>query len=545
MNSIIGFSELAQDDIIPGKTREYLESIQDSAEWLLKIINDILDISKIESGKIILEHIPFDLTDIFSTCQAAILPKAKEKGILLYCYAEPSLGKKLVGDPARLRQVITNLLSNAVKFTNIGTVKLLASIVTTSENHVTINFEVKDSGIGMTHEQIEKIFEPFMQADESVTRRFGGTGLGLSISKSLIEVMGGTLMVESTVGIGSKFDFVLTFEMIDDVADMPTREIIIDEFERPNFVGEVLVFEDNGLNQKVICDHLERVGLDTVVVSNGEEGVSIIEKRLLNKEKPFTLIFMDIHMPVMDGLEASSIITGLGVKTPIIALTANMMATDLELYRNSGVSDCLGKPFSTQELWRCLTKFIPVDSYTTIDKQRHAADEEKMLLRLKVNFVRNNQTTYYEIVKAMESGNSKLAHRIAHTLKSNAGQIGEKQLQTAAAAVEDMLEEKQTNIDVKEMWTLENELNIVLDELKPLIAEERIRTAKIEDPEKVWNIIERLESLLKNKNPECEDLLDDIRAIPGTETLALCIEKFKFRQALDELSKVKERTGMI
>jgi len=361
MNSIIGFSELAQYDDIPQKTREYLTNIQENAEWLLKIINDILDISKIESGKIELEAIPFELSDIFEQCQSAIMQKAAEKGILYDCYDEPYGGKKLLGDPVRLRQVLTNLLANAVKFTNVGTVKLFASIANKSNDCVTINFAVSDSGIGMTQEQIAKIFEPFVQADDSVTRKFGGTGLGLAIAKDIIELMGGTLTVESTMGAGSKFSFMLTFALIDDSAELASHKIVENKLEKPNFKGEVLVCEDTSMNQLVICNHLARVGLKTVVAHNGKEGIDIVAEHIRKGEKPFDLIFMDIYMPVMDGLEAASKILEMGVKTPIVALTANMMSSDLEHYRTSGMSDYLGKPFTAQELWRCLLKFIPVD----------------------------------------------------------------------------------------------------------------------------------------------------------------------------------------
>ncbi|MDR0324069.1 MAG: hypothetical protein LBI12_06460, partial [Treponema sp.] len=211
MNSILGFSELAQDDKISHKTRDYLNKIQTNAEWLLQIINDILDISKIESGKMELEQIPFDIHELFANCRTLIMPRAVEKGIILYFYAEPSIGKRPLGDPTKLRQIFINLLSNAIKFTHTGMVKLLADIKNTSNNTATIYFEVKDSGIGMTSEQINRIFDPFMQAESGTTRKFGGTGLGLPITKSMIELMGGELSVESTPGIGTKFSFTLTF----------------------------------------------------------------------------------------------------------------------------------------------------------------------------------------------------------------------------------------------------------------------------------------------------------------------------------------------
>jgi len=541
MNSIIGFSELAQYGDIAPKTREYLHNIQDSAEWLLKIINDILDISKIESGKIILENIPFDLTDIFAHCQSAIIPRTKEKGVMLYCYAEPSVGKKLLGDPVRLRQVLTNLLSNAVKFTNIGTVKLLASIESSDSESVTIHFEIKDSGIGMDEGQIARIFEPFVQGDDSVTRRFGGTGLGLTITKSIIELMGGTLGVESAIGVGSKFSFKLKFNLIDDVDEI-TEKIMVNEFEKPNFKGEILICEDNSLNQQVICGHLARVGLSTVVAHNGKEGVEIIEQRVKSGKRPFDLIFMDIHMPVMDGLEASAKIAEFKTKTPIVALTANIMSNDLELYRISGMSDCLGKPFTSKDLWKCLVKYISVESFTDVDVSRQFDEDEKMLKQLKMNFVKDNRTTYNKIFEAVKGGDIKSAHRFAHTLKSNAAQIGKKQLQTVAAVVETMLSGGKNLLTEEQMYSLKTELQSVLDELSPLLMETK-DGKKIEavDVAKALELIEKLEPLLRNNDTESLKFLDELYAVPGADELIHQIEEYEFKLAITKLEHLKKR----
>jgi len=543
MNSIIGFSELAQYGDIPLKTREYLYNIQESAQWLLKIINDILDISKIESGKIELEKTPFDLPDIFSHCQSVFIPKTEEKGIMLYCYAEPSVGKKLLGDPIRLRQVITNLLSNAVKFTNVGTVKLIASLVNKDDEHVTINFEVKDSGIGMSSEQIERVFEPFKQADESITRKFGGTGLGLTITKNIIELMGGTLIVESVPGIGSRFSFEITFELIDDTSDALSEKIVINSFEKPNFKGEVLVCEDNNLNQQVICDHLMRVGLKAFVAHNGKEGVDFVAQRIKDKKEPFSLIFMDIHMPVMDGLEASMKITEMGVKTPIVALTANIMSNDVEHYKRNGMSDTLGKPFTANDLWRCLVKFIPVDSYSTIDKSKQVEEENKTKQKLKINFLKSNKTSYDDLIDAINSGDTKTAHRLAHTLKSNAAQIGAERLVEAAAAAEKALNNQEhVSDELKNM--IKKELEKTYRELAPLLTtEKRTKKPKVTDKKKIQNLFDELEPLLRENSTKCSKYADELKAIEGTAQLVNHIEEYSFDLALEELEKLKKEAG--
>jgi CheY-like chemotaxis protein len=469
------------------------------------------------------------------------MPKITEKGIMLYCYAEPSIGNKLLGDPVRLRQIIMNLLSNAVKFTNSGTVKFLASISGSDEDSVTIHFEIKDSGIGMTPEQIAKIFNPFTQAENSTTRRFGGTGLGLTITKNIVELMGGKLSVESTLGVGSKFSFELKFGLIDE-AEISRENIVLNVFEKPNFSGNVLICEDNSLNQQVICDHLARVGLKTVVAHDGKEGVDIVAKRVKNGEKPFDLILMDIHMPVMDGLDAAAKIIGMGVKTPIVALTANIMSNDIELYKTSGMYDTIGKPYTTQELWRCLAKYLPVESYTAIDKKRRVSEESAAQKMIKSNFVKSNQTVCVDIISAVECGDIKLAHRLAHTLKSNAGQIGKKELQQSAAKVEASLTGSNPLLDDEEMKTLKSEMDAVLDELTPLVNEAKdTQRADTLDAEKSLEVLDALEPLLKTSNTKCMKLLDELYGVPGAEELIAHMEECKFKPALTSLEDLRKR----
>ncbi|MCL2793337.1 MAG: ATP-binding protein [Spirochaetaceae bacterium] len=542
MNSIIGFSELAQDGNIPPKTREYLNNISENGKWLLSIINDILDISKIESGKMNLENITFSLHEIFTHCQSLIMPKTLEKGLFLHCHAEPSLGKTLLGDPIRLRQALINILSNAVKFTNTGTIKLSAAIVSLDENKATIHFEVKDSGIGMSSEQVERVFLPFIQADDSVTRKYGGTGLGLAITKNIIEMMGGKLEVESAPGAGSKLCFDLTFDVVNTPANMPSHRIVLSELEKPNFEGEILVCEDNNMNQQVICEHLERVGFKTVVANNGKEGVDVVQNRKERGEKQFDLIFMDIHMPVMDGLEAASKITELKIATPIVAMTANIMSNQVELYKKSGIPDRLSKPFTSQELWDCLLKYFQPVSISTIDKQHQSVEDEKLFKQLEIHFAKNNQTTYAKIKEAADNGDIKLAFRIAHTLKSNAGQIGKKQLQNAAAKIEAMLADGKNLIDEEQASILETELKSVLEELSPLLAETNAKNkTEIIDTKEICELIKKLDPMLMNRNPECMSLLDDILKIPGAEELAQQIENFEFKKATASLSALKEK----
>jgi signal transduction histidine kinase/CheY-like chemotaxis protein len=549
MNSILGFAELAMDGELTHKARDYLAKIRSNAEWLLQIINDILDISKVESGRMELENIPFDMHELFSSCRTLIMPKAVEKGITLYFYVEPSIGKKPLGDPTRLRQVLVNLLSNAVKFTNTGMVKLHAALKEMREKTLTMYFEIKDSGIGMTREQIEKIFDPFTQAESGTTRKYGGTGLGLSITKNIVEMMGGELSVESTPGVGSKFSFELTFDTIDvSDEDANSKKIIFNTLEKPEFEGEILLCEDNTMNQQIICEHLARVGLKTVVAENGKIGVDMVMERKEKGKKQFDLIFMDMHMPVMDGLEASKKILDLNTGVPIVAMTANIMANDREVYSMSGMHDCVGKPFTSQELWCCLMKYLKPLSIDAVHKEARLETDAEFMKKLQLHFVRANKNKFAEITQALEENDLKLAYRLVHTLKSNAGQIGKTLLQRTAADIERQLKEGAVMVTGEQLSSLENELTMVINELSPLLEEAREEGYDAAehthlDPEKIVELFDKLEDLLKRGSPECTKLMNDLRSIPGSGLLVQQIDDFEFTDAISTLKELKERMG--
>ena len=548
MNGIIGFSELALDDSeISSKTKDYLEKIKASSEGLLGIINDILDISKIEAGKIVLENIPFDLHEVFRICQNIVSPRAHAKSISLFCYSEPSLGKKLIGDPVRLRQSLLNLLTNSVKFTNYGIVKLLSSIVNTTDSAITIHFEVKDSGIGMTEEQLSKVFNPFTQADNSTTRKYGGTGLGLTITKNFIELMGGELKVESALGIGSKFSFDITFQTCDADTETETADDNLSTMEKPYFNAEILVCEDNEMNQIVITEHLSRVGIKTHMAGNGKIGVEMVEKRM-KSDKPFDLIFMDIHMPVMDGLEAVKKLGEIGNTVPIVALTANIMTTDQDTYREYGMNDYLPKPFATRDLWNCLLKYIKPATGEAAEsqekpKQRQTDEDEKLRMRLISNFLKDNRNKGAEIRDAINAGDIKLAHRLAHTLKGVAGLVGQPDLQNAAYAVEQELYSGDAGAAMTIMGALETELKKSLTELAAIGGaaepEESAAAPAAIDKRQALELIEKLRPLLENGDSDCLDMMDGLRTVPASKKLIEQVEDYDFDLALATLDEIK------
>jgi len=547
MNSIIGFAELAIDDGVAPKTRDYLGLIIDNSKWLLELVNDILDISKIESGNLEIEQIPFDLHELFVACKIMITPKAVEKNIDLFFYAEPFIGKKLKGDPTRLRQALINLLSNAVKFTEIGTVKLAANVVETNDDKCRLLFEVKDTGIGMTKKQIEKIMEPFYQGDVSMTRKYGGTGLGLAITKSIVESMGGRLQIESEAGIGSKISFEVNFPLTDaDEETFGSTSTIID-IEKPVFEGDVLVCEDNYMNQRVIVEHLIRVGLKVELATNGQEGVDAVRQRMKDGKKPFDLILMDIYMPVMDGIEATKKILEIGGEPLIIAITANIMKEDMELYSKNGMIDHLGKPFTSQELWFTLLKYLKPVGYTNSDSSDGDRKYENLKIRLRADFVRDNQSTFTKISDALDAKDIQTAHRLAHSIKGNAALIGKNALSKAALDVEKSLKEGKNLATKGQLDILKTELYIVLDELKPYLIETvaaNLTGVFAADTEENFalELYEKLEPLIQRGSPKCTQFVNQLRKIPGTEKLIREIEDFNFSNAADLLAILRNES---
>jgi len=408
MNSIMGMAEAALDGDISPEMKEYLSSIKESTRILLRVINDILDISKIEAGKMEIENISFSAGSVIQNCKTMIAKQINDKGLEFNINVDTSLkDKQFLGDPVRLYQAILNLLSNATKFTEKGKISLSAVQVSSNDEFSVIRFDVEDTGIGMTKEQLETIYEPFAQGSREVTHVDEGTGLGLPITKRLIELMGGTLTAESRQGEGSKFGIEIKLPITKSISlfDDVFGEAVPDAADRPLFSGEVLVCEDNQLNQQVVKEHLRRIGLDSVIAENGLEGLRIVIDRIKKGEKQFDLILMDTQMPVMDGFEAAARINALGTGTPIVALVANIMTNDLEDYKRHGLMDCIGKPFQTWDLWRCLLSFLmpvkkPDDSPDKVSDEISEKkgiliiDDEKSNIIALTHFLRDEYSVY-------------------------------------------------------------------------------------------------------------------------------------------------------
>ncbi|MCL2577895.1 MAG: ATP-binding protein [Defluviitaleaceae bacterium] len=457
LNGVIGFAELALEEKNPQASREYMVKNLNNATSLLDIVNNILDISKIESGKMKLDKIAFDLCELLEACKSTVEPKAIEKNISLQVQADTL---KITGDPTKLRQVLLNLLSNAVKFTESGAVRISAAITNNFNETVKVLFEVEDSGIGMSEEHLRHIFDAFAQADAGITRKYGGTGLGLAISKNYVELMGGTLSVESVQDVGTKFSFSLVFDTAS--ADDFTGGEKSFETENSKFSGEALICEDNKINQEIMIKHLENAGMFYVLAENGKQGVDIAAERI---NRPFDIIFMDIQMPVMDGISASKALVEMGIKTPIIAVSADASADKKEKYKQVGMTDCLSKPFKRQELWACLQKYLRNEIIDFEMGIEHCAGCEEIHKQGLEMFFNKQRNVYEQVENAIKKGDYSGAGAIIHRERGVAGIIGAVRLMNVLNDLQDVLDTG-INPSVDLMETYSKELDNVLERIK-------------------------------------------------------------------------------
>ncbi|MDR1079819.1 MAG: PAS domain-containing protein [Deltaproteobacteria bacterium] len=360
MNAIIGLTHLVLETDLSGQQQDYIRRTEVAAQALLRIINDILDFSKIEAGKLEMEETDFNLEDVMTGATDMMEVRAKEKGLSVTVDLPPQIPTRLLGDPVRLGQILNNLASNAVKFTASGGVSMAVSVRQKDGETALLCFEVKDTGIGLSSEQIRLLFTPFTQADSSTTRKYGGTGLGLTISKRLVEMMGGEIWCESVQGEGSVFGFTARFRMTSPSASeaRPAGARRTREEERGMLQAlsgaRILLAEDNEVNQLVASRILAKAGFEVKIAGNGLEAVRMV------KEQPFDLVLMDIQMPEMDGLTAARTIREdpAYVDLPIVAMTAHAMSGDREMSLSAGMNDHVNKPINLQELYQALLKWV-------------------------------------------------------------------------------------------------------------------------------------------------------------------------------------------
>ncbi|RZM75356.1 PAS domain S-box protein [Leptolyngbya iicbica] len=489
MNAIIGMSDLALETSLTAKQRNYIEKVKHSARLLLGIINDILDFSKIEAGRLELEITHFDLRDIFADLHDMLEITAHRKALELQMHLAPDMPTTLIGDPLRLRQILLNLGNNAVKFTPAGHVSIQGSLLSQDEHTATVQFTVADTGIGISCEQQQRLFQSFSQADTSTTRRYGGTGLGLAICKRLTALMGGEIRAESVAHQGTTFYVTLRLQKpllgelpvhTSDVADNqpPSLATLNDQLQG----AHLLVVEDNAINQELVMALLASRGMTVVMARNGQEALEQLAT------DTFDAVLMDCQMPVMNGYDATRAIRQQPQfrDLPIIAMTAGALNRDRDQVFAVGMNDYLAKPFDIDRFLQTLARWIHPQrrhhATTTqaitalsgdhlpfipgIDQQRGlmAVDYNAQLYRkLLQQFSQNYHNFAADFWTAQQSDDPTATIRCAHSLKGIAATLGIRDVQRAAQVLE------QTCRDAPDPASINAHLATVINVLQPVI----------------------------------------------------------------------------
>ncbi|MFN3800843.1 response regulator [Belliella pelovolcani] len=344
LHAILGFTKLLLEEETDTIKTEYLNAVKTAGDNLLFTVNDILDLSKIESGTILIEQLEFDIHQLIHEVASFLKIKAVQKKISFTVEIDAEVPKWIIGDKNRLGQILINLIGNGIKFTDKGYVKLKLERVRENTSQVILKFRIQDTGIGIALDKLSVIFDRFSQSDEKISRRFGGTGLGLNISKSLVEKMDGTIEVSSKVGLGSEFSFTIPFQRGQQPIEKSKEAAV--SFTQSKQVIKILLCEDNEINQTLVKTLLRPANFDLVIASNGEEGIQRFQ------EMDFDLVLMDIQMPIMDGYQTTIYLREkLHTQVPIIALTANYMLKEKQKCLELGMNDYLSKPFKKEELF--------------------------------------------------------------------------------------------------------------------------------------------------------------------------------------------------
>ncbi|KYP15185.1 response regulator [Flavihumibacter sp. CACIAM 22H1] len=442
MNAVLGFTDLLQQKPLDTEAKKYVATIKKSGENLLTIINDILDLSKIEAGMLRIEAVVFDIRKLVHSVEQLLKHKAEEKQLALVIETDPSIPELLEGDPTRLTQILVNLVGNGIKFTHQGSVRLTVSQVVQNDARTLLRFTIKDTGIGMDAKTLPAIFDRFRQAEDTTTRKFGGTGLGLAIVKELVSLQSGTIDVESQPGAGSLFRVEIPYKT---AVHKPIEKPVPPPLPNPTPLNQqknsrLLVVEDNEINQHLISQLLSNNEFLFDLAKNGKQALELL------REKSYTLILMDIQMPEMDGYATTQEIRKrLHLDIPIIALTAHAMAGEREKCLGYGMNDYLSKPVREQELLKTLEKFILLEpsysaSYSCInlsymrEVSNGNLDYEQTVTRLFIDTIPGN----LQLLEQYWNENSVSDLRqLAHSMKTTVSVMGiNEQLQPSLDTLE-------------------------------------------------------------------------------------------------------------
>ena len=436
LTSIIGFAELLLTrDVAADEKEAAVRTIIRNGRHLLDVINDILDLSKIETGQVELERIDIDLPILLRDLVTLVAGRAEEKSLEFAVQPHLPLPARFAGDPVRLKQILLNLCSNAIKFTQRGSVRIS---VRYQADPPALLFTVSDTGIGMTPEQQSRLFQPFVQADVSTTRRYGGTGLGLYLSNQLAAALGARIRVRSEPGKGSRFQLVLPLPAAVPADELLTlegdlriyerAEFAISAFAAPDLRGRVLLAEDGVDNQRLLAAYLRQAGLDVTVVGNGRDAVETALRR------EFELVLMDIQMPVLDGVAATQMLRGAGYSRPIVALTANVMKSDVQRYREIGCDDVLAKPVERERFYQVIAALV--GAATQPAGIEGDDDYAREIAALAAEFRAGLPAQIDRIRAALTRDDWAELKALLHTLKGTAGSYGYGRLTDLSAEVE-------------------------------------------------------------------------------------------------------------
>jgi signal transduction histidine kinase/HPt (histidine-containing phosphotransfer) domain-containing protein/ActR/RegA family two-component response regulator len=477
MNAVIGLSQLALNTNLTDQQNDYLNNILISSQSLLGILNDILDFSKIDAGRLSIENAPFDLVSMLENLRNLFAFSANQKNLEFQVKVGKGVPQYLVGDALRIQQVATNLIGNAIKFTKHGKVSFAVRLKKAVNSKLRIRFYVRDSGIGISKEDQEKLFQPFGQVDTSITRRFGGTGLGLAISQHLVDLMGGKIQVRSSSGKGSIFRFDLLFDVASK-DDLPLIASYKDKLSAGELAKDlrgsgkmlknarVLVVEDSRINQQVVKEFLQLSGVIVDIANNGKEALQLLEENI------YDAVLMDVHMPEMGGVEATEEIRRQQKFSdlPVIALTAGVTKEERDNCFRCGMNDFLTKPINPEELIGVLCKWIDQSQEINLQPGTDVPTEqtglpnlnalpgfdltnvismvggnEELVTQLLLTLQEDTESTLDDLDVQISENNFIVAHRLVHTIKGSAGNLGATALHTAAATLDYFL--KQEKLD--------------------------------------------------------------------------------------------------
>ncbi len=459
VNGILGMIGMLLEGELTSEQRDQARTVEQSGEALLALINDTLDLSKIEAGKMELEESDFDIASSLQDMCKAFKFQAEFKGLRLQLDLDPAIPGFVIGDPGRLRQILNNLIANAIKFTSQGEVRVSAKSLANDESRHRIRFEIRDSGIGMEEATLNKLFQPFTQADITTTRKYGGTGLGLSICKRLVDLMGGEIGVKSRVNDGSLFWFEIPFQRSQAVREKETAD---GRSGTRSWAANarVLVAEDNAANQHIAKRQLEKLGFHVDLVANGREALHAL------RTLPYDVVLMDCQMPEMDGYEATQTIrrdNQLPKAIPIIAMTANALKGDREKCLAAGMTDYISKPFKLTALEAVLKKHVrapALDPETLTDlRELDQPGQPPVFKELSEIFTSSAPTKLASIRAAFERKDFASARKELHQLKSSAGNLGAVEFSKLSQKMEQLTDDAMPSQGAELLLLLEAEFS--------------------------------------------------------------------------------------